>query len=111
MERWTGKVALVTGASAGIGVAIVEKLVENGMKVVGCARNSEKLNDIATRVNKTGPGEMYAQKCDLNDENDILKIFKFIKEKFGTIHICVNNAGLSHHASLMSGKTEVCQVL
>ena len=39
MERWKGRVALVTGASVGIGAAIAKALVQHGMKVVGCARN------------------------------------------------------------------------
>ena len=43
MERWVGRVALVTGASSGIGKAVTEELVKHGMKVVGCARNLEKL--------------------------------------------------------------------
>lgn len=43
MERWCGRVALVTGASVGIGAAIVKKLVTAGMKVVGAARNIDKI--------------------------------------------------------------------
>ena len=43
MERWEGRVALVTGASAGFGAAIAKRLVELGMKVVGCARNIAKI--------------------------------------------------------------------
>jgi NADP-dependent 3-hydroxy acid dehydrogenase YdfG len=43
MDRWKGRVALVTGASAGIGAAVAEDLVQHGMKVVGCARNVEKI--------------------------------------------------------------------
>ena len=101
------KVALVTGASSGIGAAIVRNFVKNGIKVVGCARHLDKLEDIAVDVNAKGPGEMFAKKCDLNHESQILEVFAFIKDKFGTINICVNNAGMSHHARLMSAKTEV----
>ena len=48
MERWAGRVALVTGASAGIGAALVERLVKHGMKVVGCARNVERIQVVIT---------------------------------------------------------------
>ena len=46
MERWAGRVALVTGASAGIGAAITEHLVKAGMVVVGAARNAERIEVI-----------------------------------------------------------------
>ena len=43
MDRWAGRVALVTGASAGIGAAICRQLVKHNMTVVGCARNDKKI--------------------------------------------------------------------
>ena len=43
MERWAGRVALVTGASSGIGAAVVDLLVKKGMVVVGCARNLQRM--------------------------------------------------------------------
>ena len=52
MERWRNRVALVTGASAGIGAAICQVLAKHGMKVVGCARRIEKIEELA----KAQPG-------------------------------------------------------
>ena len=43
MLRWAGRVALVTGASSGIGLELAERLAQEGMKVVGCARNPQKI--------------------------------------------------------------------
>jgi len=106
MDKWVGKLALVTGASAGIGTAIAEKLVKQGVNVVGCARNVEKLKEIAAKLEKES-GKFCPFQCDLRKENEILSMFEFIKEKFGVLHICINNAGLAHHASLLEGSTNV----
>ena len=107
MERWVDKVALVTGASDGIGAVIAQKLVEHGMKVVGCARNKEMLNNTAEKINQSGKGIMLPFQCDLIEEDQILNMFQFIKEKFGTIHVCVNNAAIIHDTSILEGKTSV----
>ena len=47
MDRWRGRVAVVTGASAGIGAAVCKLLANNGMKVVGCARRVEKIEELS----------------------------------------------------------------
>ena len=91
-----GKVALVTGASLGIGKSICEKLVHHGMVVVGCARSKDKLDSLSNSLNQSGPGKMHGFQCDLTKEDEILDMFKFIEEKFGTLHVCINNAGLAH---------------
>jgi len=106
MDKWVGKVALVTGASVGIGCAIVDKLVKQGVNVVGCARNTTKLQQIAAKL-KNEKGTFCPLQCDLRDEKNIVSMFKFIKDKFGVLHICVNNAGLAHKDSLLDGTTEV----
>ncbi|CAK8694731.1 dehydrogenase/reductase SDR family member 11-like [Clavelina lepadiformis] len=106
MERWVGKVALITGASEGIGASIAEKLVQSEMKVIGCARNIDKLNKTASKINNVGPGEMYPYQCDLNEESQVLGMFQFIREKFKTLHVCVNNAAVIHDTSILEGKTE-----
>jgi len=106
MTELKGKVAVVTGASAGLGVAIAAKLVKEGMKVVACARNEDKLKKLADLLNKNGPGTVFPIKCDVSDETDVLVMFKYIKEKFGTLHVCINNAGLAHNAPVLSGTTK-----
>ena len=107
MTCLSGKVALVTGASIGIGRAVAEKLVKLGMKVVGCARNESALKQVASEANRAGPGEMLPVKCDLTSESQVLDMFRVIEEKFGKLHVCVNNAGLAHDAPLLSGETKV----
>ena len=106
MEKWLGKVALVTGASVGIGSAVAQKLAQYGVKVVACARNIDQLKKNASKVTSE-KGEFIPFQCDLRNEENILSMFKFINEKFGTLHICINNAGLAHRAKLLDGKTEV----
>ncbi|XP_055947635.1 dehydrogenase/reductase SDR family member 11-like isoform X1 [Argiope bruennichi] len=106
MERLQGRVALVTGASAGIGAALCSELCRQGMRVVGCARNAQKIREIAEEETKHGsPGSIYTIKCDLTQESDILSMFDEIRRTFGRLDICINNAGLSHDASLLDGAT------
>ncbi|XP_071946357.1 dehydrogenase/reductase SDR family member 11-like [Antedon mediterranea] len=107
-DRWVGRVALVTGASVGIGAAIAKKLVKHGMKVVGCANNGvDKVKAIAAELkSQKAPGLLYPVKCDVSKENEILAMFAEIKDKFGGVDVCINNAGLSIDCPLMSGKTE-----
>ncbi|KAK5647082.1 hypothetical protein RI129_005546 [Pyrocoelia pectoralis] len=105
MEVWNGKVAIVTGASAGIGKAIASKLVEEGMKVAGLARRKERVEELAASLKKA-KGELHAIRVDLTKEEDILNAFEYVIKNLGPIHVLVNNAGLNHASSLCSGKTK-----
>ncbi|CAG9861410.1 unnamed protein product [Phyllotreta striolata] len=105
MDRWVGKVALVTGASSGIGAAIAKALVENGLLVVGIARRIDKIEDLS-RTLADQPGKLFALRCDVAKEEDILRSFRWITENVGPIHILINNAGLIRPTNLTDGCTE-----
>ncbi|XP_045929532.1 dehydrogenase/reductase SDR family member 11-like isoform X1 [Micropterus dolomieu] len=106
MDRWKGRVALVTGASVGIGAAIAKELVRSGMKVMGCARNVEKIQKLAAECQSAGySGVLVPFKCDLSNEEEILSMFSAIKAQHRGVDVCINNAGLAHPESLLNGKT------
>jgi len=104
MERWVNRVALVTGASAGIGAAISKLLCQNGMKVVGCARRVENIQQIKDE----GCSTLYPYKCDLSKEDDIVNMFKWIEDHpdLGKIDVCIPNAGYSVGNLLLEGSME-----
>ncbi|CAG0882671.1 unnamed protein product, partial [Cyprideis torosa] len=102
MSRWVGRVALVTGASAGIGAAICKELVKHGMKVVGCARRVHRIEKLAKELEE-GPGLIMPIKCDLSKEEDIQSMFELIKQRWGGIDVCINNAGFAKLETLLSG--------
>ncbi|XP_041660985.1 dehydrogenase/reductase SDR family member 11-like [Cheilinus undulatus] len=106
MDRWRGKVALVTGASVGIGAAIAKELVLQSMTVIGCARDLEKLQKVAAECKSAGhSGVFVPYKCDLSKEEEILSMFSAIKAQHKGVDVCINNAGLGHADSLLDGKT------
>ncbi|XP_064606930.1 dehydrogenase/reductase SDR family member 11-like [Liolophura sinensis] len=105
MERWRGRVALVTGASKGIGSQITRVLASHGLKVVACARSEDKLQELAEEL-QSSMGDVFPIRCDLRSEVDILKMFAAIEERWGGVDVCVNNAGLALNASIIDGDSE-----
>ncbi|XP_003389223.1 PREDICTED: dehydrogenase/reductase SDR family member 11-like [Amphimedon queenslandica] len=107
MERWSGRVALVTGASAGIGEEIARQLVTSGMIVYGAARNVQKIQALSDQLSGS-PGKLIAIKCDVKNEEEVKRVFKQIKEETngGGADVCINNAGVSHDGTLLTGSTD-----
>jgi len=106
MDRWQGKTALVTGASSGIGYSVVEALAKEGVNVIGCARNIEKIEELKNRLTKDVRGSIEAIKCDLGKEDDILAMFNEIEKKYKVVHILINNAGMAKPDDLLTGQTQ-----
>ncbi|KAF2894951.1 hypothetical protein ILUMI_11219, partial [Ignelater luminosus] len=106
MERWVGKVAVVTGASAGIGAAIAEELVEAGLIVAGLARRKDKIEELSKKL-EGKKGKLYACQADITKENDILEAFQWIKNNLGPVHILINNAGVFKTTNLSDGDTQL----
>jgi 3-oxoacyl-[acyl-carrier protein] reductase len=94
MSSLKGKVALVTGASQGIGRDTALALAEAGAKVAVAARNEEKLKALAGDIAAAG-GVALAVKMDVADAEQIKAGFKQVIEKFGRLDILVNNAAIT----------------
>ncbi len=87
------QVALVTGASAGIGRTLAIRLADSGYAVVLAARSKEKLDELAAQIDSDG-GTALAVACDVSDPNDLAALHDQAIERFGRIDVLVNNAGV-----------------
>ena len=88
-----GKIALITGGSRGIGLAIARRLGHLGASVALCARRAERLNGAAKKL--AGEGlRVLAATADVTDASQIASLIERVESKFGSIDILVNNAGL-----------------
>jgi 3-oxoacyl-[acyl-carrier protein] reductase len=90
----SGQVALVTGASQGIGQAIAVTLAANGATVCLLARNKEKLACVAELITSAG-GKSDSMPCDVSQSDAIEKVVETVVQKHGRLDILVNNAGVT----------------
>jgi 3-oxoacyl-[acyl-carrier protein] reductase len=105
--RLNGKVALITGASRGIGHSMAELFAKEGAKVaINFYKSEKEALDLAEEIRKQG-GEAIAIKADVSNINDIKKMIQTTLEKFGTIDILVNNAGIILSAAFLDCTDEV----
>src|SRR5574343_795331 len=96
------KLAIVTGASRGIGRAIAEKLVADGFFVIGTATSNQGADSISAYLGDNGKG----YKLDVADAADIENFIKLLGDEFGTPAVLVNNAGITRDNLLMRMKDE-----
>ena len=95
-----GQVAVVTGASSGIGKAIAEQFAAGGADVVICSREQENVEPVAEGIEDSDrPGEALAVECDVTDREAVDALVEATVEEFGGIDTLVNNAGASFMAN------------
>jgi NADP-dependent 3-hydroxy acid dehydrogenase YdfG len=105
MPKLDGKVAVVTGASSGIGEATAEALAAEGASVVVAARREERLADLAKRIEENG-GRVLAAACDVADEGQAHGLIRKAEDEFGRVDILVNNAGVMLLSTVGKGLSE-----
>jgi len=101
----SGKIAMVTGGSKGIGKAIALELGRRGAKVAICGRSEESLQSTESELRNAG-ADCLASVCDIRDEKAIKKLIAQVHSEFGAVNILVNNAGVYRTEPLESHSTE-----
>ncbi len=93
MNNWKNKIAVVTGASSGIGAATSKRLAQEGLQVLLVARRLDRLEDLVEEIRRGG-GQAHPVVADLTIESDRSRVFHEIIDCWGRIDLLVNNAGL-----------------
>ena len=101
----TGKTALITGSSKGIGKAIAEAMARQGAKVVICSRKGEVCSEVAAAINlelASGPGGAVAIPANISTKQELVRLVQETRGKLGKIDILVCNAAVNPHYGSMS---------
>ena len=105
MAKLNGKVAVITGASSGIGEATAEALAAEGATVVVAARREDRLEDAVGRIEGNGRRAL-AVSCDVTDEGQAHSLIRKAKGEFGRVDILVNNAGVMQLSKVEKGLSD-----
>jgi NADP+-dependent farnesol dehydrogenase len=99
MEKWSGKIAVITGGSSGMGAAIAKKLLDHGVTV------------IVLDINPNNGEGFHFYKCDVSKIESIKETFKWIEEKFNFIHILINCAGIARMGNILENSDETTKYI
>ncbi|GAB3450902.1 SDR family oxidoreductase [Massilia solisilvae] len=98
--RFTGQVAIVTGATGGIGMAVATRLAHEGASVVLAARNSLKLAQAQAQLQAAGAPAVFCSTCDVSHEDQVRNTVDETIARFGRLDVVVNNAGVMNFKPL-----------
>ncbi|XP_017057035.1 farnesol dehydrogenase [Drosophila ficusphila] len=100
MNRWLNRVAVVTGASSGIGAACCRDLLAKGMVVVGLARREHRLQELRSGLPSDQAARFHGRPCDVSSEQQVGDAFAWIDKTLGGADVLVNNAGIVRSINL-----------
>jgi NAD(P)-dependent dehydrogenase (short-subunit alcohol dehydrogenase family) len=104
-RQHSGRIALVTGGSRGIGFASAERLAGEGASLILCARDKQAVEKAAERL-RAGGAEVVGLTADVGDEESVNGLFEQIEERFPKLHILVNSAGIAPRVDGHKGSIE-----
>lgn len=89
-----GNVAVITGGASGIGLAMAERFIAEGMSVLLADIDEPKMRDVEARLTEAG-AEVATKICNTGSENEVAELAEFALKRFGAVHILCNNAGIA----------------
>ena len=107
MSRVEGKVALVTGAASGLGLASSKKLIQEGARVILTDINQEALNDIKEHLKEFSETQFSTEYLDVTSEESWQEIIEKVELEYGKINVLINSAGISLGSDIVSTDFEV----
>lgn len=105
MNRFQDQVAVITGASSGIGRAIALGLAQEGASLALIARNAERLHEVADAA-RTGSPQVCCLPCDLGQDNDLRSLVSTLKNELPEVHLLVHSAGTFHLGAIRTQPVE-----
>ena len=98
MQRFNGKTVIVTGSASGIGRGIAERFSQEGANVVLCDVHEDKLKEVAGTLPEA---RTLARVCDVSDFEAVRQLVASAVERFGALHVMVNNAGIASEGNVV----------
>jgi len=100
------RVVLITGGSVGIGLAVAKEFLAEKAEVIICARNGERLENVAAELKASYPGsKVYAKSCDVSKPEDIKSLVEYVNS-LGGVDILINNAGTGSEEKILTAPDE-----